>query len=129
MERMRRAADRPGGAAMINGLYSIHVRLGDGRPEKGSGVVVMRDGTMRGGDAFLFYLGSYTVSGADLKGEVVINQHTPSPGELPLFGGREVGIGFSGTADGDRATIEGIALVGRASLIFRATLHRLANAG
>ena len=121
--------DRPGGGAMINGLYSIHVRLGDGRPEKGSGVVVMRDGTMRGGDAFLFYVGTYTASGPSLKGEVVINQHTPSPGEFPLFGGREVGIGFSGTADGDRATIEGIALVGRASLIFRATLQRLADAG
>jgi hypothetical protein len=114
---------------MINGLYSIHVRLGDGRPEKGSGVVVMRDGIMRGGDAFLFYLGSYTVSGSTLKGEVVINQHTPSPGEFPLFGGQEVGIGFTGSIADGRGTMEGTALVGRTSLIFRATLHRLADAG
>ena len=114
---------------MRNGLYSIHVRLGDGRPEKGSGVVVMRDGTMRGGDAFLFYIGSYTVSGDALKGEVVINQHTPSPGQFPLFGGREVGIGFSGQVVEDRATMEGTALVGRESVIFRASLLRLADAG
>ena len=114
---------------MRNGLYSIHVRLGDGRPEKGSGVVVMRDGTMRGGDAFLFYIGSYTVADDRLKGEVVINQHTPSPGQFPLFGGREVGIGFTGQVDGDRASMEGTALVGRESVIFRATLLRLADAG
>ncbi len=114
---------------MRNGLYSIHVRLGDGRPEKGSGVVVMRDGTMRGGDAFLFYVGSYTASGETLKGEVVINQHTPSPGQFPLFGGREVGVGFTGTSEENRATFEGTALVGRTSVIFRATLLRLANSG
>lgn len=112
---------------MVNGLYSIHVRLGDGRPEKGSGVVVLRDGTMRGGDAFLFYLGSYKVSGASLKGEVIINQHTPSPGHLPLFGGQEVGIGFAGSFTDDRASLEGTALVGRMSLLFRATLLRLAD--
>jgi hypothetical protein len=114
---------------MRNGLYSIHVRLGDGRPEKGSGVVVMRDGTMRGGDAFLFYIGSYTVAGETLKGEVVINQHTPSPGQFPLFGGREVGIGFTGTFEDNRAAFEGTALMGRTSVIFRATLLRLADSG
>jgi hypothetical protein len=114
---------------MRNGLYSIHVRLGDGRPEKGSGVLVLRDGTMRGGDSFLFYLGSYTVSGSTLKGEVTINQHTPSAGHFPLFGGKEVGIGFAGSFDDERASIEGMALVGRTSLIFRATLLRLADLG
>jgi hypothetical protein len=114
---------------MRNGLYSIHVRLGDGRPEKGSGVVVMRDGTMRGGDSFLFYLGTYSVDGESLKGEVVINQHTPSTGQFPLFGGQEVGIGFSGRHGAGRATFEGTALVGRTSMIFNATLLWLADAG
>ena len=64
-----------------------------------------------------------------MKGEVVINQHTPSPGQFPLFGGREVGIGFTGTFDGDRAVMEGTALMGRTSMIFRATLLRLADEG
>ncbi len=45
---------------MKNGLYSIHVTLQDGRSGKGSGVIVFRDGKILGGDAYLFYIGSYT---------------------------------------------------------------------
>jgi hypothetical protein len=65
---------------MKNALYSIHVDLLDGRSGKGSGVVVFRDGQILGGDAYLFYVGSY-VSNADsktFKGEVTVMQHTPS---------------------------------------------------
>ena len=46
---------------MKNGLYSIHVTLLDGRIGKGSGVILFRDGQILGGDAYLFYTGSYTV--------------------------------------------------------------------
>ena len=48
---------------MKNGLYSIHVTLQDGRSGKGSGVVMFRDGKILGGDAYLFYIGSYVVQG------------------------------------------------------------------
>ncbi len=53
---------------MKNGLYSIHVTLQDGRFGKGSGVVLFRDGRILGGDAFLFYVGSYRVKDNTLKG-------------------------------------------------------------
>lgn len=114
---------------MRDGLFSIHIALGDGRQKKGSGTLVFRAGSIRGGDAFLFYVGSYSVSGSTLTGEVVINQHTPSPGEFPLFGGREVGIGFSGEIDEVGGTLVGTALVGRESVFFQGTLRRLADAG
>ncbi|WP_375461330.1 GrlR family regulatory protein [uncultured Enterovirga sp.] len=110
---------------MRNGLYSIHVTLGDGRMGKGSGVLVFRDGEILGGDAFLFYVGTYQVRGSVLFGEVVINQHTPSPDSAPLFGGRQVGIGFSGPFTGSDAVLDGTALVGRESVIFRGTLKKL----
>ncbi|WP_133768685.1 GrlR family regulatory protein [Enterovirga rhinocerotis] len=111
---------------MKNGLYSIHVHLGDGRTGKGSGVLVLRDGRILGGDSFLHYVGSYEARGETLYGEVVVNQHTPSTSQFPLFGGRQVGIGFSGTDSGGRIVLDGTALVGRESMIFRASLMFLA---
>jgi hypothetical protein len=113
---------------MKNGLYSIHVSLQDGRSGKGSGVVVFRDGKILGGDAYLFYIGTYTAKGDTFKGEVLIQRHTSSPDESPLFGGPSpVGVGVSGTFTDTAAVMNGTALVGKASQIFKATLRRLAE--
>jgi hypothetical protein len=115
---------------MKNGLYSIHVTLQDGRSGKGSGVVMFRDGKILGGDAYLFYVGSYTVKGdSTFKGEVLVQRHTSSPDANPLFGGPSpVGIGVSGTYTNKSAVMDGTALVGKASQIFKATLRFLADA-
>jgi hypothetical protein len=115
---------------MKNGLYSIHVDLLDGRSGKGSGVVIFRDGKILGGDAYLYYTGSYSVNGDAFRGEVLVSQHTRSPDVNPLFGGQSqpVGIGVSGTATGTSAVVNGTALVGKASLIFKGTLRKLADA-
>ena len=64
---------------MKNGLYSIHVSLQDGRAGKGSGVIMFRDGKILGGDAYLFYTGSYTVKDDTFKGEVLVQRHTSRP--------------------------------------------------
>jgi hypothetical protein len=112
---------------MRNGLYSIHMELLDGQTGKGSGVIVFRDGTIRGGDAFLYYTGSYTFEGGRWKGELITNQHTPNPPLVAVFSGREVSIGFSGTYSHDRAEANGTALVGKMSLNFRGTLRWLAD--
>ncbi|UGV27073.1 hypothetical protein E0H22_16095 [Rhodopseudomonas boonkerdii] len=116
---------------MKNGLYSIHVVLLDGRSGKGSGVVTFRDGELLGGDAYLFYVGSYTVNheAGTFKGEVSVMQHTPSPDMSPLFGNQSqpVGIGLTGTFTDSSATMNGTALVGKNSQIFHATLRKLAE--
>jgi hypothetical protein len=113
---------------MKNGLYSIHVSLLDGRVGKGSGVVVFRDGKIVGGDAYLYYIGSYTVRDNTFKGEVLIQRHTSSPDDNPLFGGpNPVGVGVTGTFTETRGEMTGTALVGKASQIFGATLRRLAD--
>ena len=114
---------------MKNGLYSIHVSLQDGRTGKGSGVIVFRDGKILGGDAYLFYTGSYTSKGDTFKGEVLIQRHTSSPDDNPLFGGPSpVGVGVTGTFTETRGEMTGTALVGKASQIFKATLRFLADA-
>jgi T3SS negative regulator,GrlR len=116
------------GRTMKNGLYSIHVSLQDGRVGKGSGVVVFRDGKILGGDAYLFYTGSYTSKGDTFKGEVLVQRHTSSRDANPLFGGPSpVGVGVSGTFTDTAAVMDGTALVGKASQIFKATLRKLAE--
>ena len=116
------------GVIMKNGLYSIHVSLQDGRTGKGSGVVMFRDGKILGGDAYLFYTGSYTTKGDSFKGEVLVQRHTSSPDANPLFGGpNPVGIGVSGTITDRSGVMSGTALVGKASQIFSATLRKLAD--
>jgi hypothetical protein len=116
------------GRIMKNGLYSIHVSLQDGRIGKGSGVIIFRDGKILGGDAYLFYIGSYTTRGDTFKGEVLVQRHTSSPDANPLFGGPSpVGIGVSGIFTDTAAVMDGTALVGKASQIFKATLRKLAD--
>jgi hypothetical protein len=116
------------GRIMKNGLYSIHVSLGDGRIGKGSGVIVFRDGKILGGDAYLFYTGSYTTRGDSFKGEVLVQRHTSSPDANPLFGNPSpVGIGISGIFTDTAAVMDGTALVGKASQTFKATLRKLAE--
>jgi len=116
---------------MKNGLYSIHVELLDGRSGKGSGVVTFRDGELLGGDAYLFYVGTYVLNheAGTFKGEVAVMQHTPSPDMSPIFSGQSqpVGIGLTGTFTDSAATMNGTALVGKNSQIFRATLRKLAE--
>src|SRR2546421_12402873 len=110
---------------MKNGLYSIHVTLQDGRVGKGSGVIMFRDGKILGGDAYLFYTGTYTVKDDTFKGEVLVQRHTSSPDANPLFGGPSpVGIGVAGPFTGTRATMSGTAPVGKATPDFWPTLGR-----
>lgn len=116
---------------MKNGLYSIHVTLLDGRVGKGSGVILFRNGKILGGDAYLYYTGSYTVKDNNtFKGEVLVQRHTtPRGDDNPLFGGpAPVGIGVTGSFTETRGQMTGTALVGKASQIFGATLHKLADA-
>jgi hypothetical protein len=78
----------------------------DGIDGGNTGVMVLHDGRIRGGDAFFDYIGAYTSANGRWKGELVNHEHTPSQGERPVFGGYEVGIGFSGTYTDDGAVAE-----------------------
>jgi hypothetical protein len=109
-----------GGA--VNGLYSIQLRLLDGIDGGLNGVILLNDGRILGGDAFFYYLGTYTSANGRWKGQILNQEHTPAKGENPVFGGHEVGIGFSGTCDGEGAQLEATALAGKRSLRLNAVL-------
>ena len=111
-----------GQGGIVNGLYSIHIRTLDGIDGGLSGIMLLIDGRILGGDAFFYYLGSYSSADGRWKGEIVNQEHTPAKGENPVFGGHEVGIGFSGTCSGEGAELEAIALAGKRSLRLTADL-------
>jgi len=87
----------------------------------------VRDGKILGGDAYLFYTGSYTAKGDTFKGEVLVQRHTSSPMPTAVRRATPVGIGVSGTFTDTAGVMNGTALVGKASQIFKATLRKLAD--
>jgi hypothetical protein len=90
--------------------------------------MMLRGGRIHGGDAFFDYIGSYSSANGRWKGELVNHEHTPSQGERTVFGGHEVGIGFSGTYTDAGAIAEATALAGKRSIRFSAVLKKLADA-
>lgn len=107
---------------IINGLYSIHLRMLDGIEGGLTGVMLLNEGRILGGDASFYYIGSYTSENGRWKGQILNQEHTPAKGENPVFGGYEVGIGFSGTCDGEGALLDATALAGKRSLRLSAVL-------
>src|SRR6188472_4516104 len=111
-----------GEGGIVNGLYSIHIRMLDGVEGGLTGVMLLNDGRILGGDASFHYIGSYTSEDGRWKGQILNQEHTPARGENPVFGGHEVGIGFTGTCNEAGAELEAIALAGKRSLRLAATL-------
>src|SRR6478735_1877989 len=80
------------------------------------------------GDAVFYYIGSYTSENGRWKGQILNQEHTPAKGENAVFGGHEVGIGFSGTCDEESALLEATALAGKRSLRLTAVLKLMRRA-
>jgi len=117
-----------GEGGIVNGLYSIHLRMLDGVDGGLTGVMLLSDGRILGGDASFYYLGTYTSENGRWKGQILNQEHTPAKGDNPVFGGREVGIGFSGTCDEEGAVLEATALAGKRSLRLTAVLKLMRRA-
>jgi hypothetical protein len=113
---------------MKNGLYSLRIEMLDGVQGANTGVMVLRDGEILGGDSFFYYVGSYTFADGKWKGEILNREHTKTFGERPVFGGKEVSIGFSGTYTDDGAEGSATALAGKRSIRFNAVFRFLADA-
>jgi hypothetical protein len=113
-----------GAGGIANGLYSVDIRTLDGVDGGLTGVMLLHDGRMLGGDAFFYYLGAYSSVAGRWKGEIVNQEHTPASGDS-LFGGHEVGIGFSGFCADGSAAWEATALAGKRSLRLTAKLRLL----
>jgi hypothetical protein len=128
LERLFCRPDRTAGVAeaMIrNGLYHITVEMLDGVQGGNQGVMVVRDGTLRGGDSFFYAFGTYTAADGKWKGEVTNQEHSPTFGERPVWERKVVTIGFTGTYTDDAAESDGIALAGKQSIRFKSRLRLL----
>src|SRR5437879_13096110 len=74
------------GAASImirNGLYLAETRFLDGVDAYNRHVMVLRDGTLRGGGGFYYTVGSYTCCGGRWNGEMASTEHSPIAGQSP----------------------------------------------
>jgi hypothetical protein len=116
-----------GEGSITGGLYSVHLRMLDGVDGGLTGVMLLNGGRILGGDASFYYLGSYTAANGRWKGQMLNQEHTPAKDD-PIFGGHEVGIGFSGSYDQEEAVLEATALAGKRSLRLTATLKLLHRA-
>jgi hypothetical protein len=117
-----------GEGGIVDGLYSLRLKLLDGVDGGLTGVMLLNGGRILGGDAFFYYLGTYTSEGGRWKGQILNQEHTPAKGEHPVFGGHEVGIGFSGSCDDVSAELEATALAGKRSLRLTAQLRLMRRA-
>lgn len=116
-----------GEAGIADGLYSVHLRMLDGVNGGLTGVMLLNQGRILGGDASFYYLGSYTAAKGRWKGQILNQEHTPAKDD-PIFGGHEVGIGFSGSYDAEQAVLEATALAGKRSLRLTAVLKLMHRA-
>jgi len=88
----------PGAGAIAQRTYSLHIRMLDGVDGGNTGVMVLHDGRISRRRRVLRLHGFlHCCDTADGKARSSITSTPPSKGERPVFGGHEVGIGFSGT--------------------------------
>lgn len=106
-----------------NGLYSIRIAMRDGGRGHATGIIVLLDGQILGGDSHFYYTGTYTFKNGKWRGELTTYEHTKAVGLNMLFGGREVNCGFTGKYTDGEAEVSGTALVGKASILFEAVLN------
>ena len=97
-----------------NGIYLATTRFLDGVEAYNRHVMVLRDGTMRGGGGFYYTVGSYTCADGKWKGEMTSREHSPISGTYP-WARKEISIGFTGTYSGDGAEFDATALAGKRS--------------
>jgi T3SS negative regulator,GrlR len=107
-----------------NGLYSLNSKALDGVSGGASAVLVLRDGTLYGGDSFFYYVGTYSSSNGRWKGEMTSQEHTKAPTTRPMAG-RVVNVGFSGTYTDEGAEAGATALIGKRSVRYDAILRLL----
>ncbi len=108
---------------MDNGLYKVRFETPRGN---GTGVVVLREGLLWGGDSSMFYTGTYTLDDGAFVAKIVTNVHTIAPHRPSIFGRDIVHITLKGTFSRDYAEIIGVARE-VPDIDFRAELSKLSG--
>jgi hypothetical protein len=108
---------------MDDGLYKVEFQTPMGF---GAGVVFLQSGKLRGGDAALFYVGTFVQNGNEFLAEVVTDRHTQYPGLVSVFGKDRVHITLKGQSSGNTGMMQGTA-VEAPGVRFTAKLSRIAD--
>jgi hypothetical protein len=93
-------------SAMRDGLYRADFRTQRG---SGSGVVHVQNGKLWGGDAQMYYVGSYSVVGRRVTAQVTASRHTQRAVDASVFGLDKVTLTLDGTVHGDAVRWTGTA--------------------
>jgi hypothetical protein len=104
-----------------NGSYSAWFRTPKG---EGTGVVVLNDGKMIGGDTVIAYTGSYVEEGDKFTASITTERHTQ--GQPSVFGIDEIDLTLTGKSTPTTASCTGTAKQAP-GLTFEATLIRIAD--
>ena len=102
-----------------NGLYSLNASSRDGVAEDVGGVLILRDGQLHGGDAYVYYTGSYECSAGNWQGKMTSQEHTPTTRPMAA---KVQHIGFFGTYNDAGAKVDAMALLGEHSIRCNAAL-------
>jgi hypothetical protein len=105
-----------------NGLFALNASSRDGVAEDVGGVLILHDGQLHGGDAYVFYTGRYECSGGNWKGKMTSQEHTPTGRPMAALTQH---IGFLGTYNDAGAKVDAMALLGEQSIRYDATLRLL----
>ena len=89
---------------MQNGIY--HVRFSSPQGSAGEGLVVIKDGSVNGGDTGYLYFGQLVADGANVSGQLEIKRwNTTIPS---IFGPlNQFTLALAGTTTGDAFTVGG----------------------
>ena len=104
-----------------NGSYSAWFRTPQG---EGTGIVVLNDGKMIGGDTVIAYTGSYVEEGDKFTASITTERHTQ--GQPSVFGVDEIDLTLTGKSTPTTASCTGTAKQAP-GLTFEATLIRMAD--
>jgi hypothetical protein len=86
--------------------------------------LILIDGKIYGGDAYVFYIGSYDCSDDKWEGEIISQEHTPTTRPMEE---RVQHIRFNGTYNDAGAEADATVFIGKQRLRYDATLRLLAT--
>jgi hypothetical protein len=107
---------------LVNGQYSVWFKTSSGG---GTGVVMLIDGKVSGGDTVLSYNGHCEQMGDQFKATIATKRH--SPGQPSVFGIDDVDIALIGTSNGGPTASCAGTVKQAPGETFEATLVRMAD--
>lgn len=91
---------------MKNGLYKVLFQTPMGQR---TGVIVIMDGTLRGGDTSFYYVGAFNDANNQFTASIRVGKHSDNPSERSIFGKEHLNLKLTGASAANSATASGIA--------------------